>query len=95
MSYDEKFFDHVDRDEGKAWNLIQILMLHTQASFCLSSLGSKIHLDIGNSAHRIEGLKPFHGGDEFKEDKEILNVLTKGWIEEGYNLAAFFTLGMN
>ena len=96
IAYDELFFDSVGRDIAKAWSNIQKIFVHVQAAFCHASLGTKIHVDIGNSAHHIENLRTeFSFAQDYADNvvDPILKPLTKDFFENdnSINLVVYLT----
>ena len=90
------FFDTVGRDITKAWSNIQKIFVHVQAAFCHASLGTKIHVDIGNSAHHIENLRSeFSFAQDYADNvvDPILKPLTKEFFENdnSVNLVVYLT----
>ena len=89
IAYDDLFFDTVGRDITKAWSNIQKIFVHVQAAFCHASLGTKIHVDIGNSAHHIENLRTeFSFAQDYADNvvDPILRPLTEEMFENDNNV---------
>ena len=89
IAYDDLFFDTVGRDITKAWSNIQKIFVHVQAAFCHASLGTKIHVDIGNSAHHIENLRTeFSFAQDYADNvvDPILRPLTEEMFENDSNV---------
>ena len=94
--YDELFFDSIGRDKTKAWRKIEQIFVHIQAAFCHASLGTKIHIDIGNSAHLINNLRTgFDFSQEYLDNvvDPILKPLTEELIrkDNSINLVVYLT----
>ena len=89
IAYDELFFDSVDRDDSKAWNNIKKVFVHVQAAFCHASLGTKIHVNYGNTAMLLNDLRDeFSFGEDYANNaiKPILKPLTQAEMEKDSNL---------
>ena len=89
IAYDELFFDSVDRDASKAWKNIKKVFVHVQAAFCHASLGTKIHINYGNTAMLINGLRDeFNFGADYTNNVivPIIQPLTKAEMENDSNL---------
>ena len=90
------FFDSVGRDKTKAWSNIQEVFTHVQAAYCHASLGTKIHIDIGNSAHLINSLRTeFSFAQDYLDNvvDPILKPFTEELIEadNSINLVVYLT----
>ena len=90
------FFDSIGRDKTKAWRNIEQIFVHIQAAFCHASLGTKVHVDIGNSAHHIENLRSeFSFAQDYADNvvDPILKPLTKEFFENdnSVNLVVYLT----
>ena len=90
------FFDSVGRNTRKAWKRIQRIFCHVQAAYCHVSLGSKIHVDIGNSAHLVQNLRTeFDFGHTYttKVVNPTLKPTTRKLIaaDPSINLVAYLT----
>ena len=98
IAYDELFFDSVGRNKTKAWSIIQKVFVHVQVNFCHVSLGTKIHLNIGNSAHHIENLTTeFSFNDSYAINvvEPILKPLKEEFLENDNNVNAVVYLSNN
>ena len=49
VAYEENYFDYVNRDVEKAKSHLKAAFVHTQAAFCDTSLGTKVHIDVQNA----------------------------------------------
>ena len=99
IAYDELFFDTVSRDNSKAWNNIKRIFVHVQVAYCHASLGTKVHINYGDSAILVNDLQvEYENTDKYKNDviKPILEPLTKGEMEKdnSLNLMVFLTNNM-
>ena len=98
IAYDELFFDSVDRDASKAWKNIKKVFVHVQAAFCHASLGTKIHINYGNTAMLINGLRDeFNFGADYTNNVivPIIQPLTKAEMENDSNLNLMIYLTNN
>ena len=96
IAYDELFYDSVGRDDSKAWKNIKKVLTHVQAAYCHASLGTKIHINYGNTAMLVNDLRDeFNFGDDYKNNvrKKILEPFTKTEMEKdsSLNLMVYLT----
>ena len=49
VAYEENYFDYLNRDVEKAKSHLKAAFVHTQAAFCDTSLGTKVHIDVQNA----------------------------------------------
>ena len=98
VAYDELFYNSVDRDETKAWKNIKKIFTHVQAAYCHASLGTKIHINYGNTAMLINGLRDeFNFGADYTNNVivPIIQPLTKAEMENDSNLNLMIYLTNN
>ena len=98
IAYDELFFDSVDRDDSKAWNNIKKVFVHLQAAFCHASLGTKIHINYGNTAMLLNDLRDeFSFGEDYTNNAivPIIKPLTQAEMEKDSNLNLMIYLTNN
>ena len=89
IAYDELFFDTVGRDESKAWKNIKKVLVHMQVAFCHASLGTKIHINYGDSAILVPNLRDeFNLGEDYTNNvvEPILKPKTKAEMEKDSSL---------
>ena len=96
IAYDELFYDSVGRDDSKAWKNIKQIFVHVQAAFCHASLGTKIHINYGDTAILVPNLrKVYTQAEDYKNDvvKPILEPFTKTEMEKdsSLNLVVYLT----
>ena len=95
IAYDELFFDSVGRDNSKAWNNIKRVFVHVQVAYCHASLGTKVHINYGDSAILVNNRVEYEHTKKYKNDvtKPILEPLTEGEMEKdsSLNLLVFLT----
>ena len=89
----------MNRDDSKAWNNIKKVFVHVQAAFCHASLGTKIHINYGDSAMLLNDLRDeFSFGEDYANNaiEPILKPLTQAEMENdsNLNLMIYLTNGM-
>ena len=100
IAYDELFYDSVGRDDSKAWKNIKQVFVHLQAAFCHASLGTKIHINYGDTAILVPNLRKVYTNqgqlaEDYKNEvvKPILEPFTKTEMEKdsSLNLVVYLT----
>ena len=100
IAYDELFYDSVGRDDSKAWKNIKKVLTHVQAAYCHASLGTKIHINYGDTAILVPDLRTEfaifgQAGEDYRNNvrKKILEPFTKTEMEKDstLNLVVYLT----